>query len=376
MNTYFATCARGLEPLLARELADLGAGAVEPGRGGVHFRGDTALLYRANLWLRTAIRVLKPVLEADVNSPDELYDAVRTVNWSDFLSPDHTLAVDCNVRDSAITHSQYAARRVKDAICDQFRERRGVRPSVDPERPMVGFNLHIHRNHGTLSLDSSWNSLHKRGYRPIQTVAPLNEALAAGLLFQCGWDPATPLVDPLCGSGTFCIEAAWMALKRAPGLTREWFGFQGWPDFDRDLWYSLRDEARSRALKTLPAAIVGSDAHRGAIELAKQNARKAGVGHLVRFELRDLSEARPPGDVPGVMICNPPYGERIGEEKEWVGLYEALGEVVTEHWRGWRLFVFTSNDWLARKVHLPVRGKTPFFNGSLQCKLWEFGMAK
>ncbi|HSQ54575.1 MAG TPA: THUMP domain-containing protein [Gemmata sp.] len=376
MNTYFATCARGLEPLLARELADLGAKAIEPGRGGVHFRGDTALLYRANLWLRTAIRVLRPVLEADVKSPDELYDAVRTVNWSDFLSPDHTLAVDCNVRDSAITHSQYAARRVKDAICDQFRERLGVRPSVDPERPMVGFNLHIHRNHGTLSLDSSWNSLHKRGYRPIQTVAPLNEALAAGLLFQCGWDPATPLVDPLCGSGTFCIEAAWMALKRAPGLTREWFGFQGWPDFDRDLWYSLRDEARSRTLKTLPAAIVGSDVHRGAIELAKQNARKAGVGHLVRFELRDLSEARPPGDVPGVMICNPPYGERIGEEKEWVGLYEALGEVITEHWRGWRLFVFTSNDWLARKVHLPVRGRTPFFNGSLQCKLWEFGTAK
>jgi putative N6-adenine-specific DNA methylase len=377
MTAYFATCARGLEPVLARELAALGADAVEPGRGGVRFRGDSALLYRANLWLRTAVRVLQPVLEAEVKSPDELYDAVRTINWSDYLSTNHTLAVDCNVRDSAITHSQYAARRVKDAICDQFRERTGVRPSVDPERPMVGFNLHVYRDHATLSLDSSWDSLHKRGYRPIQTIAPLNEALAAGLLLQCGWDHATPLVDPLCGSGTFCVEAAWMALNRPPGLTRKWFGFQGWPDFDRPLWNALRDEARTSARKELPAPIIGSDVHRGAIELAKLNARNAGVGHLVRLEQRDLKDARPPEGVsPGVLICNPPYGERIGEEKEWLPLYARLGEVVATHWRGWRLFVFTSNDRLARKVGLPVKGKVPFFNGKLQCHLWEFASAK
>src|SRR2546421_3078572 len=175
MTAYFATCARGLEPLLARELAGLGAADVEPGRGGVRFRGDAAVLYRANLWLRTAVRVLQPVLEADVRSPDELYDAVRTIDWAEHLSADHTLAVDCNVRDSAITHSQYAARRVKDAVCDQFRERTGVRPSVDADRPMVGFNLHLYRDHATLSLDSSWDSLHKRGYRPALLKAPLNE---------------------------------------------------------------------------------------------------------------------------------------------------------------------------------------------------------
>ena len=154
--------------------------AVAPGRGGVRFHGDAALLYRANLWLRTAVRVLRPVLEAEVHSPDELYDAVRTVNWDDYLSPDHTLAVDCNVRDSAITHSQYAARRVKDAMCDQFLERSGRRPSVDPEQPMVGFNLHIHRNRAILSLDSSWGSLHKRGYRPIQTIAPAERGAGGG----------------------------------------------------------------------------------------------------------------------------------------------------------------------------------------------------
>ncbi len=374
MTTYFATCARGLEPILARELTGLGASAVEPGRGGVRFEGDSALLYRANLWLRTAVRVLRPVLEADVFSPDELYDVVRTIDWKEYLTPEHTLAVDCNVRDSAITHSQYASRRVKDAICDQFRERVGVRPSVDVEQPMVGFNLHVHRNHAILSLDSSWGSLHKRGYRPIQTLAPLNEALAAGLLLQSGWEPLQPLVDPLCGSGTFCIEAAWIALNRPPGLTRKWFGFQGWPEFDRPLWNAIRDDARRGVRKELPAPIVGSDIHPGALDLARQNARGAGVGNLVELLRRDLRSARPAEGIgPGVVICNPPYGERIGDEKEWVGLYAQLGDVIGAHFRGWRLFVFTSNDRLARKVGLPVLGRVPFFNGKLACQLWEFG---
>lgn len=373
MTNYFATCARGLESALAGELTALGADSVEPGRGGVRFKGDSALLYRANLWLRTAVRVLRPVLEAEVHSPDELYDAVRTVNWADFMTPDHTLAVDCNVRDSAITHSLYASRRVKDAICDQFRERVGRRPSVDPEQPMVGFNLHVYRDHATLSMDSSWGSLHKRGYRPIQTIAPLNEALATGLLLQAGWKPETPLVDPLCGSATFCIEAAWMALNRPPGLTRKWFGFQGWLEFDRILWNAIRDAARAGVKKELPAPIIGSDNHPGAIELAKLNARNAGVAHLLQLLRHDLADARPPqGAAPGIVICNPPYGERIGEEKEWVPLYAKLGDVMGEHWKGWRLFVFTSNTILARKVRLPVAGKTPFFNGKLECHLWEY----
>jgi putative N6-adenine-specific DNA methylase len=372
MTPYFATCARGLEPLLARELAILGAQGIEEGRGGVSFRGDRALLYRANLWLRTAVRVLQPVMEREVRSPDELYEAVRAIDWNAHLTPDHTLAVDCNVRDSAITHSQYAARRVKDAICDQFRDKTGRRPSVDVERPMVGLNLHIHKDRAVLSLDSSWHSLHKRGYRPIQTIAPLNEALAAALILHSGWDPTTPLVDPLCGSGTFCIEAAWIALNRAPGLTREWFGFQGWLDFDRPLWNAIRDDARRAVKKELPAPIVGGDNHPGALNLARQNARAAGVGHVLAFLRRDIRDARPPeGAGPGVLICNPPYGERIGDEKELVPLYSAIGQTVRDHFPGWRLFVFTSNQKLARKVGLPVRAKTPFFNGKLECRLWE-----
>ncbi len=372
MARYFATCARGLEPVLAGELNDLGARDIEPGRGGATFHGDAAMLYRACLWLRTAVRVLRPIHEFDARSPDELYDSVRSINWSDWMTPDQTLAVDCNVRDSAITHSQYAARRVKDAICDQFRDRTGRRPSVDTEQPMIGLNLHVSKNHAILSLDSSWSSLHKRGYRPIQTIAPLNEALAAGLLLRANWDKSTPLVDPLCGSGTFCIEASWIALNRPPGLTRKWFAFQGWPDFDRPLWNAIRDDARRAVHKDLPAPIAGSDVRQDAVDLALQNARAAGVGNLLNIQRLEMRDARPPSDVPGVLVCNPPYGERIGEEEELIGLYARIGAAAKEHWSGWRLLVFTSNTMLAKKVGLKVVHKEPFFNGSLECFLWEF----
>jgi putative N6-adenine-specific DNA methylase len=317
--------------------------------------------------------VLRPVLEADVRSPEELYAAVRAVDWSAFLTPDHTLAVDCNVRDSALTHSQYAARRVKDAVCDQFRDKTGRRPSVDTERPGVGINLHVHKDHAVLSLDASWDSLHKRGYRPIQTRAPLNEALAAGLLLHLGYDGSEPIYDPMCGSGTFPIEAAWIATHRPPGLTRKWFGFFGWPDFDKALWSAVRDEARRGVRPTAAHPIGGSDLRQDAVDFARTNAKAAGVGHLLRFERKDVSEVRPPsGSRPGLLVCNPPYGERIGEEAELEDVYGALGEVVSGCWPGWRLAVFTSNDHLAKRIRLPVRRKTPFFNGSLECKLWEF----
>ncbi len=262
---YFATCGRGVEPILADELRALGAAEVEPGRGGVAFAGDRALLYRANLWLRTAVRVLRPILEADVTSPDELYDAVRSLDWSQYLTPDHTLAVDCNVRDSHLTHSKYAALKTKDAICDQFVEAVGRRPSVDVEEPMVGLNLHVFRDHAVLSLDSSGESLHKRGYRPILTKAPLNEALAAALVLLSGWRGETAFADPMCGSGTLPIEAAWVALGRPPGLTRKRFGFQGWMDFDIGLWAGLRDEARRGVRKRLAAPVVGADVRRDAV---------------------------------------------------------------------------------------------------------------
>lgn len=287
------------------------------------------------------------------------------------MTPEHTLAVDCNVRDSAITHSQYAARRVKDAICDQFKSKCGRRPSVDPETPMVGLNLHIFENQATLSLDASGESLHKRGYRPIQTKAPLNEALAAGLILLSGWDGSTPFVDPLCGSGTLPIEASWIALRRPPGLTRKRFGFQGWLDFDVGLWAAIRDEARSGVLKSLPAPILGSDLRGDAIEFSRTNARAAGVGNLLQFSRGDVRDFRPP-DSPGTLICNPPYGERIGDEKDLVELYRTLGEVFRERCAGWRVFVFTGNGALARQIGLPVAERVHLFNGRIACQLLRY----
>jgi putative N6-adenine-specific DNA methylase len=372
MRKYFATCARGLEPFLADELRALHAQEIHVGRGGVSCSGDRGLLYRANLWLRTAVRVLQPVLESHVESPDELYAAVQAIDWSEYLTPDHTLAVDCNVRDSRITHSQYAARRVKDAICDQFVARCGRRPSVDTERPMLGLNLHIYRDDAVLSFDSSGDSLHKRGYRPALTKAPLNEALAAGLIMATGWTGQQPFVDPLCGSGSLPIEAAWIALRRPPGLTRKHFGFMGWMDFDVRLWTAIRDEARAGVLKLLPSFVGGSDVRADAIEHARTNARAAGIGHLLSFERRDLREFQPPGGSPGVIVSNPPYGERIGEERELRPLYRLIGEVFAGRCHGWCCHVFTSNDAPWREIRLKPTRVTPFWNGKIACRLLRY----
>jgi 23S rRNA (guanine2445-N2)-methyltransferase len=371
---YFATCGRGIEPVLASELCTLDAADVNPGRGGVGFAGGKALLYQANLWLRTAVRVLMPVLEMTVASPDDLYSAVRAFDWSRYLTPEHTLAVDCNVRDSALTHSKYAALRVKDAICDQFLDRCGRRPSVDVDEPMIGLNLHVHGETAVLSLDSSGESLHKRGYRPIPTRAPLNEALAAALVLLTGWHGETAFADPLCGSGTLPIEAAWIALRRPPGLTRRRFGFQSWMDHDVRLWTALRDEARQGVRKELSAPVVGSDIRRDAVEFSVTNARAAGIGHLVRFEVRDVRDFRPPEGPLGIILCNPPYGERIGEEKELRGLYQSLGEVFRERCSGWTAYVFTGNARLARQIGLEPVAQVPLFNGKIHCRLLCFNL--
>jgi putative N6-adenine-specific DNA methylase len=373
MTKFFATCARGLETVLFRELEGIGATQIETGRGGVFFSGGIVELYKANLWLRTAVRVLRPVFDGPVFSTDELYDAVRTINWADYLTPNHTLAVDCNVRDSNITHSQYASRRVKDAICDQFRETTGVRPSVDTERPMLGLNLHVSKNRAILSLDSSWDSLHKRGYRPIQTRAPLNESLAAGLLLHLGYDGTFPLVDWMCGSGTFLVEGAWIAMRRPPGLTRKWFSFFGGLDFDKSLWGDIRDTAREEVATTLAFPPRGSDVRADAVELAQHNAKGAGIGHLVTVKKLELADAKPlPGEPPGIVICNPPYGERLGDEDEWIPLHRKMGAAFAENWPGWRLALFTASDKLAKQLKLKVVRTTHFYNGSLPCKLWEF----
>lgn len=368
---YFATCARGLEPALADELRGISAETIEPGRGGVSFSGDLAVLYRANLWLRSAIRVLQPIHEAFVRSPDELYAEVRRIDWELYLTPEHTLAVDSNVRDSAITHSKYAALRVKDAICDQFVDRCGRRPSVDVETPMVPLNLHIARDRMILSLDSSADSLHRRGYRPVQVRAPINEALAAGIVLATGWRGEGPLVDPMCGSGTFCVEGAWIALNRAPGLTRRRFGFLGWLNHDVKLWNRLRDEARAAVRTQLDHPVLGFDLRRDAVAMAEENARAAGVGHRVKFAQADVAQFFPPPGPPGIIVCNPPYGERLSPGEDLRALYRELGLAIQRS-PGWRAFVFASREAPLRAIGLRPFRRTPLFNGRIECELQEF----
>jgi putative N6-adenine-specific DNA methylase len=240
---------------------------------------------------------------------------------------------------------------------------------------MLGLNLHVYRDDAVLSLDSSGDSLHKRGYRRVLTKAPLNEALAAGLVLSTGWRGETPLVDPMCGSGSLPIEAGWIALHRPPGLTRKHFGFMGWMDFDVGLWTAVRDEARAGVLKRLPAFVGGSDVRVDAIEHAWANARAAGIGHLLTFARNDLKEFRPPDGPPGVIISNPPYGERIGDEKELRPLYRRMGEVFAERCRGWSCFVFTSNEAPWREIRLKLASVTPFFNGKIACRLIRYNPA-
>ncbi len=371
MPRYFATCARGLEPILADELRVLAADEIEPGKGGVHFAGDMALLYRANLWLRTAIRILEPILDGEVRSPEDLYALVKRYDWSWHMTPDHTLAVDSNVRDSAITHSKYAALRVKDAICDQFLERKNRRPSVDVESPMVPLNLHIANDFMTLSLDSSGDSLHRRGYRPIQTKAPINEALGAGIVMMTGWRGDCPLVDPMCGSGTLCIEAAWIALGRPPGLTRRRFGFQGWLNYDVKLWTRIRDGARDLVRPQLKHPIFGRDIRHDAIAFSEGNAKAAGIGNLLDFARADIRDFAVPPGPPGIIVCNPPYGERLGEGEDLAPTYRALGDAIKRS-PGWHAYVFASREAPTRAMGIKPKKRTSLFNGKIHCELMDF----
>ena len=378
---FFATTARGIEPVTAKELRALEANGVEELRGGVRFRGDMPMCYKANLWLRTAIRVLMPIAEFTAYTPEELYAKAQETDWREFLTPDHTFAVDCNVRDSAITHSQYAALKLKDAIADQFRERLGRRPSVSTQAPDVQINLHISRNVCTISLDSSGATLHKRGYRVAQTEAPLNETLAAALVYLSGWDRCCTLVDPMCGSGTILIEAALLAADVAPGLLRQRFGFESWPNFDEKAWRLLLDEARRRRQSCGTAApgcasrpkILGSDITPEAIAAAKKNRDAAGMGECVSFEVKDIADlSGRPG--PGVIICNPPYGERLGEVEELKPLYQVMGEVFRNRFRGWSAFVLAGNPRLARHIGLKPASRTQLFNGPIECQLLRFDL--
>jgi putative N6-adenine-specific DNA methylase len=368
--SYFAPCTLGLEEALASELDALGAQQVESRPGGASFRGDRRLGYAANLWLRSAIRVQEELLAAPAAGRDALYEAVGQLDWRRYLGVEQTLAIDASVRDSAITHSGFAALTAKDAIVDQFRAALGRRPSVDTTRPDLPLKLVLVRDRLTLYRNLSGTSLHKRGWRPVQVKSPLNEATAAGILILSGWDRASPIADPMCGSGTFLIEAAGLASDRAPGLQRT-FAFQLWPDFDAALWSDLRAEAVARARRTLPFVLEGADRHAGAVGIAQQSAEAAGVAGLLRLRVAGAAEWQP-SHTPAAVFCNPPWGERLGEGEDLAQSWRDLGLFLHERCAGARAFVLCGNPELTRHLGLRAGRRWPVMNGPIECRLLEY----
>ncbi|MCC7170106.1 MAG: RNA methyltransferase [Planctomycetes bacterium] len=373
MNEYFATCTLGLEDALSNELVALGATDVEGVRGGVRFFGEYELAYAANLWLRSATRVQELLLRTTVESPDAMYAAVQSIDWSRCMTVEQTLAVEAAVRDSFSTHSGFVALKVKDAVVDWFRERLRRRPSVDPKDPHLALHLVLRKNVMTLYRNLSGASLHKRGYRPIQVKSPLNEATAAGLLLASDWDRRSAIVDPMCGSATFLIEAAWIALRRAPGLGRR-FAFERWPDFDRDAWIATKECAQGEMLKELPFQFEGSDHHAGALSLAERAIRAAQVHGHVKLTQADVDAYAP--SVPfSTVFVNPPWGERLSEEESGDDVEDAwtrLSHFFHRKCGGATAYVLSGNESLTRLLGLRASRRIPVMVGPIECRLLKY----
>jgi len=368
--TCFAAVPRGAEEIAAGELEQLGLLEVAAGRGGVAFSCNREGLYRANLWLRTASRVLVQLAVFPCTTPEDLYAGVHAVAWADLITPDMTMAVDCSLRDSNLTHSGFVALKTKDAVVDRIRETCGSRPNVDTASPDVRINVHLSRNVCTVSLDSSGDALDRRGYRLERTEAPLRETLAAAVVALTGWDGSLPLADPMCGSGTIPIEAALLAARVAPGLKRS-FGFQRWLDFDERMWKRLLKEAEG-GIRRLPVGLItGYDRDSRALVLAARNAAMAGFEGQLHFFHAAMEAFRPEGDK-GVVIINPPYGRRLGEEDELRELYCQIGDIMKKRCRGWTGYILTGNLELAKYIGLKAARRYVLFNGAIECRLLKY----
>jgi len=383
MPDFFATAPRHLESLLADELRRLGLREVKEGRGGTHFAGPLADAYRACLWSRVANRVLMPLDRFPVSGSDDLYAGAKALPWEEHIDLRGSFAVQFDGVEGGISHSQFGALRVKDAIVDRCRDRYGARPSVDRDRPQVRVQAYLHRGLVTLSLDLSGDSLHLRGYRRQGSAAPLKENLAAAILLRADWpslaSAGAALLDPLCGSGTLCIEGALMAADLAPGLLRDYWGLTGWRGHDEPAWQGLLIEARERGAAGLArweaqgTSIRGYDHDPAAIRVALDSLGRAGLSGRVHFERRDLAEAAPGRDGDrGLVVVNPPYGERLGEAAELPALYGLLGRVLRERFRGWRAAVFTGNPDLGRELGMRASHYHSLYNGPIPCRLFHF----
>lgn len=377
--SLFATTPKGLELLLVDELRALGAVDAAEKLAGVAFTGDLTLAYKACLWSRLANRILLGLGNEPAATPEELYAGVQTIAWDEHIDPNGTFAVHCVCSQSNINHSLFAAQKIKDAIVDQLREKYGVRPNVERDQPGVSVYVYLHRDRAAISLDLSGESLHKRGYRLALGSAPLKENLAAAILLRAGWPKGAKeegtLLDPMCGSGTLLIEAALMAGDVAPQLSREYFGFLGWKKHQPEIWQPLVLEARKRAQQGLAGLppIIGYDHDPAAIKNAFDNIERAGLRGHIHVEKRDLSVFAPHANAkPGLVVVNPPYGERLGEVEELQPLYTHLGEKLKQGFTGWKAAVFTGNPDLGKQMGLRAKKYYALFNGALPCKLLLF----
>ena len=360
----------GLEDVLAKELADLGAQSIVRHNRAVRFTGDQALLYKTNLCLRTALRVLVPINGFSVRNEHDLYGAINAMPWEDFMEVTDTLAVHCTLNSDLFDHSQYLALRTKDAICDRFREKTGQRPSVDVDLPTLRIFLHVHGDRCTVSLDSSGNSLHERGYREQTNLAPINEMLAAGLELLSGWDQRSPFVDPMCGSGTLVIEAAMLAYRVPPNHDRAQFGFERWTDFDQALWERVHAEAMAK-VRTEGPVIMGGEISPNVARKAIANTHNAGVEDRTMITTSAFADLQAP-EVPGTLILNPPYGERMDRDEDIHALYKMIGDTLKKNWAGWTAWVITSNMEAARSIKLTPKPKIRLYNGALDCRFLRY----
>ena len=372
MNSLFASTARGLEELLKTELEGLGAQECQIAQGGVHFQGDTQLLYKSLMWSRLASRIMMPLGECSVWSDLDLYLGVQAIDWTAIFTPDATFAVSFGGLNDSIRNSQYGALKVKDAIVDAFTRKNLPRPNIDRENPDLRINVRLNKETAYISLDLSGEGLHLRGYRDRTGMAPIKENLAAAIVMRSGWVPGTPLLDPMCGSGTLLIEAAMWATDRAPGLHRGHWGFSGWAQHDDAVWKEVKADAQTRARAGLAAyesRFFGSDIDSRVVELARSNARRAGIGELITFEVKDVAQLTnplPKGPY-GTVISNPPYGERLESEPALIAMHSLLGRNMKNHFGGWNLSLFSASPELLSCLQLRAERQFKAKNGPLDC---------
>lgn len=359
----------GLEEVLARELEALGAKEITLLKRAVAFEGDKRLMYRANLELRTALRILLPLRVFTVNNEDMLYTRIRSIDWGQFMRVQDTLAIDAVVTSYEFRNSHYVALKAKDAIADRFRNDTGRRPHVNTHSPDLRINIHILRNDCTVSLDSSGDSLHKRGYRIDSGEAPINEVLAAGMIQLSGWQRDSVFIDPMCGSGTLPIEAASWAYDRAPQLSRKDFGFMHWPDYEPELWQSVLEEAKGR-WRQFDHQVYGFDKDFRVRRIALHNAEAAGLSDQIQLERKPFERLKAPADK-GLLMMNPPYDERL-EEEDILSFYKMIGDRLKKEFTGYDAWLISSNAEALNRIGLKVSSKTTLFNGPLECRFHHY----